>query len=86
MSHDHLCVCTKVGGCYSEEHKCICVDDKFYICNSDDCSQMSKYKSCELCRSKTMKMCSECYKANYCSVMCQKRDWKNHKNICNWKK
>lgn len=38
---------------------------------------------CNSC-SKTvdLKLCSRCHGVNYCSKICQKADWKNHKSMC----
>jgi len=46
-----------------------------------------KHKTVKFCcscfkKSKKMKRCSVCKMAFYCSVECQKRDWKLHKNNC----
>ena len=32
--------------------------------------------------SQDLKRCSRCRKANYCSLECQRNDWKHHKGIC----
>ena len=39
---------------------------------------------CERCfvRSQDMKKCAGCTTAYYCSVVCQKQDWKKHKKMC----
>ena len=29
-----------------------------------------------------LKVCSRCRRARYCSVECQRSDWKQHKSIC----
>lgn len=38
-------------------------------------------KPCEACGKKGTKHCSKCH-VTYCSVQCQKGDWKRHKNSC----
>jgi hypothetical protein len=44
------------------------------------------YQSCSLCEKKQgtieFKPCSVCRNAVYCSVICQKQDWKKHKLDC----
>jgi hypothetical protein len=44
------------------------------------------YKSCNYCchneLQTDMKICSNCNIINYCSMVCQKADWKNHKINC----
>jgi len=38
---------------------------------------------CEHCNKKDCKLkCSQCLYSYYCSTVCQKQDWKNHKIIC----
>lgn len=39
---------------------------------------------CRICQKtgETMKKCSQCKTARYCSTECQKADWKQHKPIC----
>ena len=47
--------------------------------------QMHLLCGCDVCRSKSptgMKRCSICKNAYYCSVTCQKADWKTHKPNC----
>jgi len=40
-------------------------------------------KVCRSCfKLQSSKMCSACNRACYCSVECQKRDWKVHKTMC----
>jgi hypothetical protein len=40
---------------------------------------------CSVCGEKEKKLmsCSRCKKTKYCSVECQKKDWKEHKKCCN---
>jgi hypothetical protein len=42
------------------------------------------FKQCNVCSkiTPTLKKCSRCKKVNYCSVECQKEDWKIHKKTC----
>jgi len=44
------------------------------------------YKKCETCKSPANKRCSECFLAWYCSGVCQKEDWPNHKVVCKARK
>jgi SAM-dependent methyltransferase len=42
--------------------------------------------NCQIKQSQTdtkILKCSKCHFATYCSVDCQKKDWPNHKNVCN---
>jgi len=39
---------------------------------------------CKLCcKSQNLQRCSKCKKSKYCSIECQKEDWKKHKLYCN---
>ena len=40
----------------------------------------------EFCKNEAKNQCSQCKKAFYCSRICQKQDWSNHKLICSTKK
>lgn len=37
---------------------------------------------CNKCGKEGNKRCSKCKKVFYCSIKCQKDDWKDHKVIC----
>ena len=39
---------------------------------------------CATCGKKASLLCSWCKSVNYCRQKCQKRDWKQHKEICKW--
>ncbi len=39
-------------------------------------------KHCSICSKKTIKKCSICKTAYYCSSDCQKKDWAKHKLVC----
>ena len=41
-------------------------------------------KTCNICRKEndSMLRCSGCKKVFYCNVLCQRKDWKNHKQEC----
>lgn len=41
-------------------------------------------KSCKVCSKtdKNMEVCSACKSARYCSINCQRSDWKSHKKEC----
>jgi len=41
-------------------------------CSADECSNHERLSKCARCRS-----------AYYCSIECQKKDWKHHKDACN---
>jgi len=38
---------------------------------------------CNLCGKDATKLCSRCKTVYYCSVECQKQNWKLHKPVCN---
>lgn len=40
-------------------------------------------KSMCICGEKADKYCSKCKFQRYCSVKCQKNDWRKHKKVCN---
>ncbi len=42
-------------------------------------------KSCNVCRGACTKQCSLCRSVHYCSVECQRKDWKAHKKVCKGK-
>ena len=52
-----------------------------------DKKQHQKFKIpiCYYCKNENekMKVCSKCRTAFYCTIECQKSDWKNHKTRCN---
>lgn len=37
---------------------------------------------CKVCGKKDTKKCGKCHMAFYCSVQCQRKDWKSHKQDC----
>ena len=46
-------------------------------------SDMRKEIECDLCQiSNPLKRCSRCHITHYCSIECQKLDWKAHKPLC----
>jgi hypothetical protein len=45
-------------------------------------STFGKIFYCSFCGLDGIKICSQCKSAKYCSVECQKKDWKYHKKIC----
>lgn len=38
---------------------------------------------CSVCGKEDAKRCGKCHSVFYCSVKCQKKDWKSHKETCN---
>ena len=71
---------------YRNRTPCSCLDEKYKevksvkkmgLCCNTNCSQ----PGCRVERSK-MFSCTRCGAANYCSVQCQRADWKKHKKIC----
>ncbi len=65
--------------CLDEKYKEVKSVTKMGFCFNLKCSQPGKRVGVE--RSK-MFSCSRCGKANYCSVECQRADWKAHKEWC----
>ena len=71
---------------YKKRIPCACLDEKYKevksikkmgICHNVSCSHPER----KVERSK-MFSCTRCGVANYCSVGCQRADWKTHKQIC----
>lgn len=60
-----------------------------YVClNNLHNFYLENYKNkCFTCKVANLKLfyCSKCYRYKYCSIECQKKDYKNHKKICNYK-
>lgn len=48
------------------------------------CPPPTPKESCKYCHKSNLKLskCSRCKEVFYCSVDCQKKDWTNHKNVC----
>ncbi|GMH84731.1 hypothetical protein TrVE_jg5251 [Triparma verrucosa] len=46
---------------------------------------MSFANNCEVCNKVASKSCSQCRRVFYCSVKCQKKDWKKHRLKCSSK-
>ena len=71
---------------YRNRISCSCLDEKYKevkfikkigYCYNPNCSHPGR----KVERSK-MLSCTRCGVANYCSVECQRADWKNHKQAC----
>ncbi|XP_064423113.1 deformed epidermal autoregulatory factor 1 homolog [Latimeria chalumnae] len=41
-----------------------------------------KEQSCVNCGREAMNECTGCHKVNYCSIFCQRKDWKAHQHVC----
>ena len=63
--------------CLDEKYKAVKSVKKMGICRNKTCSQPGNLVE----RSK-MFCCTQCGEANYCSIECQKDDWKSHKEVC----
>ena len=64
-------------GCLDQRYKEVKSMKKMGMCFNPSCSQPRSRAE----RSK-MFYCTRCGEANYCSVECQKADWKYHKQFC----
>ena len=43
--------------------------------------EVSEKGDCSICGKKGRR-CQGCFKTHYCSFICQKKDWKDHKPMC----
>ncbi|KAG8438042.1 hypothetical protein GDO86_008650 [Hymenochirus boettgeri] len=41
-----------------------------------------KEQSCVNCGREALNECTGCHKVNYCSIFCQRKDWKDHQHLC----
>jgi hypothetical protein len=48
----------------------------------EELSHLHRDRRCQVCRTPTIKLCSQCSIAYYCSVTCQQADWRTHKQTC----
>ncbi|XP_063293846.1 deformed epidermal autoregulatory factor 1 homolog isoform X1 [Pelobates fuscus] len=39
-------------------------------------------QSCVNCGREALNECTGCHKVNYCSIFCQRKDWKDHQHLC----
>ncbi|XP_073514765.1 deformed epidermal autoregulatory factor 1 homolog isoform X2 [Phyllobates terribilis] len=39
-------------------------------------------RSCVNCGREALNECTGCHKVNYCSIFCQRKDWKDHQHLC----
>ncbi|XP_068117409.1 deformed epidermal autoregulatory factor 1 homolog isoform X2 [Hyperolius riggenbachi] len=39
-------------------------------------------QSCVNCGREALSECTGCHKVNYCSIFCQRKDWKDHQHMC----
>ena len=71
---------------YRKRIPCACLDQRYKevkslakmgVCYNENCSKPNR----QVERSK-MFCCTRCGEANYCSVECQKADWRRHKQCC----
>ena len=71
---------------YRKRVPCSCLDKKYKEVKSVKKMGVCCNKTCSLPERKVerskMFSCTQCGYANYCSVECQKADWKRHKQLC----
>ena len=53
--------------------------------NASECAPVKKNMTnqCKVCGKQDAKKCGKCRRVFYCSVQCQRKDWKYHKGVCN---
>ena len=64
--------------CLDEKYKEVKSVKKMGFCYNPSCSQPER-----MVERIKMFTCTRCGEANYCSVQCQRADWKSHKTHCN---
>ncbi|XP_041445919.1 deformed epidermal autoregulatory factor 1 homolog isoform X2 [Xenopus laevis] len=47
-----------------------------------DVKQEILLRSCVNCGREALNECNGCHKVNYCSIFCQRKDWKDHQHLC----
>ena len=67
--------------------KLITFDEIDKIISSEEYEKLEMRKlegtnNCHGCGKPSNKTCSRCKKAKYCSIACQRENWKYHKNVC----
>ena len=71
---------------YRKRISCSCLDEKYKEVKSVKKMGFCYNGSCSIpgrrVERKKMLYCTRCGEANYCSVECQKADWKGHKQFC----
>ncbi|XP_004717254.3 deformed epidermal autoregulatory factor 1 homolog [Echinops telfairi] len=45
-------------------------------------TRMRAVQSCVNCGREALSECTGCHKVNYCSIFCQRKDWKEHQHVC----
>jgi hypothetical protein len=48
----------------------------------EELSHVHRDRRCQVCRTPTIKLCSKCSIAYYCSIACQRADWRTHEQSC----
>lgn len=70
-SDDHIMVCFTING--SSE----------YVYIQDPQQAAKGCAKCKKALANSFRLCAECKAVSYCSIECQKADWKEHKPTCN---
>lgn len=60
----------------------IAISPLFAVSYLEAVGRDSESKRCFLCRKRAKSLCSACHMVRYCSVECQRKDWKSHKRRC----
>jgi hypothetical protein len=48
----------------------------------EELGHLHRDRRCQVCRTPTSQLCSQCSITYYCSVVCQRADWRTHRQTC----
>lgn len=54
------------------------LSERTFILNMDACASCKQHATTEI----KLKKCARCISTYYCSAACQKKDWPQHKKVC----